>query len=315
MIVGDKLYHHTFFDFKINTVMKHWSLFFVSIAIGPIAFGQLSGNHVYKDRYQQARTELGYTAKAVTVKDSLLFVSASVLLNAKADSLLITFGASEEAKTVKEANTAVNKRLASFKAALKELGISESDAYTDFITQTKIYDYTVAGTNATQYIKGFEIKKNLIVRIVASTPFDKLVELASESEIYDVVKVDYVSSTVQKIYAGMMAAAANVIKQKKETYLQLAPVELLPLPKISYEKFFAVYPATQYKQYEAFESSDVTADHTNARLIKKIERKAKTFYYDKIDQAQFDLVVNNASPVVGIQYVLEVQLQYDLKKQ
>lgn len=290
-------------------------LFSTAIIIQLSMAAQFSGNQVYRNRYSQNNTEpYNGIPKPIIINDSIMMVSAEVLLNAKADSFVITLGISQEAKTVKEANAVINKRVNAFKSSLRSIGINEHDIYIDFITQTKIYDYTVSGANATQFIKGFEIKKNIILKIDAASGFDRIIELASEQEIFDVVKVDYIVNNPQKLYVDMMTSAAAVIKQKKDVYLGLSPVELLPVSKISSEKFYAVYPSSQYKEYAAFESSDVTNDYSDARFVKKLERKAKTFYYDKIDQSTFDMVINNASPVVGVQYVLQVQVQFDIKR-
>jgi uncharacterized protein YggE len=295
--------------------MRFIITFLFIAAINLSALAQISGNHVYNNRYNQNNREANYgMSKPVIIKDSFMLISAEILLNVKADSLVVTLGLNEEAKTVKDANTLINKRLNEFKTALKNIGISENDTYIDFITQTKIYDYNVSGANASQFIKGFEIKKNIIIKMAASSLFDKVIEAASESEIYDIVKVDYISNNIQKHYFEMLASATSIIKQKKDNYLLLSPVDLLPVPKIAAEKFFVVYPSSQYKEYQAFESSEVTTDYSKASLVKKMERKNKTFYYDKIDQSNFDLIVNNASPVVGIQYILQIQMQYDIRQ-
>jgi uncharacterized protein YggE len=275
-------------------------------------FGQISGNQVYKDRY--SRNNNAYPERsAVIIRDSIMMVSADILLNMKADSLIVTLGLNQEAKTVKETNSIINKRINTFISDLKGLGISEKDFYVDFVAQGKIYDYKIVADKATQYLKGFEIKKNIIIKINASSAFDKVIDLASEHEIYDIVKVDYVNNNIQEIYTRMMLAASTVTQQKKDVYLTLSPIELLPTPIITSERFFAVYPNSQYKEYEAFETSDIDTDDSKPSLVKNIARKNRTFYYDKIDQSEFDLIINNASPVVGIQYVLQIQVQFKLK--
>lgn len=277
------------------------------------SFGQISGNQAYQDRY--SRNYSGENSqKAVIIKDSILQVSASILLNAKADYFVITLGLHEEAPTVKEANSLINNRLETFRKALNGIGVRKDDIYVDFITQTKVYDFKGTGIEATQFIKGFEIKKNIIIKIPASSIFDQVIELASESEIYDVVKVDYINSNPEKIYADMMLAASEVVKRKKELYVKVSPVQLLQTPKIKSESFYAVYPNTRYKNYEAFETSEISASR-NATLVQRMERKNKTFYYDKIDPSRFDLIMNSTSPVVGIQYVLEIMMEFDLTKE
>jgi len=279
------------------------------------AAAQISGNQAYRDRYSSNRNyDIDGETRSVFVKDSLLYVSADILFNAAADSMLVMLGLNEEAPTIKTANENMNKRIAGFRNGLRTIGVGDKHSYVDFITQTKIYDYRINGNTATQFIKGFEIKKNIIVRIAATQMFDKVIELASENGIYDVIKVDYIVSDQQRIYEEMLAAAATVIRQKKAGYLRLSPAAVSETGKIVTENFYAVYPNTQYQNYEAFETSDVTTSTENIVLYKKQQRTNKTFYYEKIDQSNFDQIIHNSTPVVGVQYVLKLQMQYDLKK-
>jgi len=50
------------------------------------------------------------------------------------------------------------------------------------------------------------------------------------------------------------------------------------------------------------------------QLVKKEERKAKTYFYEGINYSGFDKVINNANPEIGIQYILNLSVKYDLKK-
>lgn len=48
-------------------------------------------------------------------------------------------------------------------------------------------------------------------------------------------------------------------------------------------------------------------------MIKKAPRE-RTFYYDPLDPSGFDKVLNPAPVEVGLAYVLELQVEYTLKK-
>ena len=126
------------------------------------AAAQISGNQAYRDRYSSNRNyDMDGETRTVFVKDSLLYVSADILLNAAADSMLVMLGLNEEAPTIKAANENINKRISGFRNGLRTIGVTDKHSYVDFITQTKIYDYRINGNTATQFIKGFEIKKNI----------------------------------------------------------------------------------------------------------------------------------------------------------
>jgi len=49
-------------------------------------------------------------------------------------------------------------------------------------------------------------------------------------------------------------------------------------------------------------------------MIKKLERKGKTFYYEGIPYNGFDRIINNQDPEIGIQYIMNISVKYDFKK-
>ena len=50
-------------------------------------------------------------------------------------------------------------------------------------------------------------------------------------------------------------------------------------------------------------------------MFVKDGRKEKTFYYDGIEtELGIDKIIDDISPVIGIQYVLEIQVIYELEK-
>ena len=275
------------------------------------SYSQISGNQIYgnADPYGNAASR-----EMILQGDSAMIISGYVLLNTLADLYAVTLGLNEEAKTIKEGNEAINKRIESFKSSIASLGVTEKDMYVDFISQTKIYDYALSGNKAEQFESGFEIKKNIILTLANLSDVDRLLVKASENGIYDLVKVDYVIKDVSRIYNQMMTTASDVVKHKKETYQKVSSFELLPGSRVFSERFYASYPNARYKSYAAFESSDVRDESYKSSIVKKEERKNTTFYYDAISPSGFDAIINPSSPIVGVQYVLELKIRYNLKK-
>ena len=74
------------------------------------------------------------------------------------------------------------------------------------------------------------------------------------------------------------------------------------------------YPNARYKSYSAFESSDIQEASYKSSVIKKEERKNTTFYYDGINPSGFDSIINPSSPIVGVQYVMELKIRFDIKR-
>ncbi|MCP9751142.1 SIMPL domain-containing protein [Ferruginibacter sp. HRS2-29] len=277
---------------------------------------QHSGNIVYRntDNYYEIFSNKSVRKFAIT--DSDMQVSVSVLLNQRADKFMITFGVSQEAKTPKMALAAINERITKFTSQFKQYGISKENVFVDFISQTKLYDFqkTDKATNTYEQLeKGFLIKKNVIVSVNKNELIEQLIAEASESEIYDIVKVEYQNNDMEAIYANLLKEANNIIAKKQSDYVQRYNPRIIGRPVVS-DKFYYSFPNDQYKQYEAAESSSLEGDY-NSYYMKKIARKNKTAYYDGINYAGFDKVINNADPEPCIQYVLTLSVGYALEKQ
>ena len=137
--------------------MKNYSsLFFVFIFMN--VQSQISGNQVYgKTGYDSNRGKNSTT----TINDNHLTINVKILLNNKADFFTVVLGTNEEAETVALCNSKINQRINGFTKDLFKNGIKKEAIYVDFISQTKVYDYSVENDTAEQFQKGFEIKKNI----------------------------------------------------------------------------------------------------------------------------------------------------------
>src|ERR1051325_10843704 len=178
---------------------------FLLFAMSIDCLAQASGNIGYgKSNSGRARAESYERAKRSVAKDdqppsgTAMFVDASVLMNVKADEFVAVFGLLQECATVAECNEKMDATVAGFKSGLKGLGISDADVYVDFASQNKIYGYELAGNRAIEKLVGFELKKNIAVHYRDRDMLDRLTVLASQSKIYDLIKVDYEASTVRR---------------------------------------------------------------------------------------------------------------------
>ncbi|MEM9921708.1 MAG: SIMPL domain-containing protein [Bacteroidota bacterium] len=300
---------------KILNSLLVSSFFLLAVPI----YGQVSGNQIYGNSRGSSGSyvqETGIHPRGITSTDSTLIVSVDILLNKRADAYLVAVGLNQEELTVQACNQKINDRIEKLKKSLKELGISEKDCYVDFISQTKVYDYQVDDTKAKQFQRGFEIKKNIIIKIADILKLDRLLELSAEQEVYDLIKVEYLDKDVNKIYERMYEEAAELIELRKKMYLKSSKVSLTGNSRVLSDNFYSVYPKSRYRKYEAFESSGlkVQTKHYSNQYIRQEARKNKTFYYNGLETSGFDKIINGFDPVVGIQYVLSLQMQYELDR-
>ncbi|MGQ2982336.1 SIMPL domain-containing protein [Flavobacterium sp.] len=280
------------------------------------ASAQISGNQVYGDNNDYYNNRRGNTAPQTSISASgdQFTVSTRILMNVRPDVLIVTLGLSQESKTVKGCNEAIKKRIDGFTKDVRSLGVKEADVYTDFISQTKIYDYEVGETKAVQKETGFEIKKNVIVRLTNVKAFNQLTDIASDFAIYDIVKAEYINLDVDALYAKLFDEAVRSIDAKKQKYVKAFKAVLSDDFNIIQDSYYSVQPRTQYQKYSAFETSDLSYIDGDHRYVKKEARKAKTFYYQGVDTSSFDKVINPSDPEVCLQYVVEMKIVYHIKK-
>lgn len=294
---------------KMNTLT-----IIISLMIFSNLNAQIGGNQVYEDR------SINYNRNAVETKsiyatDSTLVVTTKVLLNKSAEFYIITVGVNSIAKTVIEANQITNRKIENVIDQIKKLGITKGDIYIDFISETKMYDHKITEREIEEYFDGFSIRKNLIIKTAQLSDIDKIVEYCSAQEIYDIVKVDYKSEDLEKINKELFDEALNIAKTKIKRFSDNSSIQLTDNYRIVSESFKIYFPKNLYKKYnEAFETSNVNSNYSSS-YIKKEVRKERTFYYDGIEtEIGVDKIIDEISPIIGIQYVFELVIKYDLKK-
>lgn len=273
------------------------------------AMAQHSGNVVYGDN---STLKIHPSIKKTYLTDSTFIIEANVLMNVIADNYVVTFGLADSAATMQESNTRINKRIEGFKNALLKFNIAQKDIYVDMTTQNKIFDYHLKGNTAEQYLKGFEIQKNIIVRINDIKTLDNLLITASSYQIYDLIKVDYIVTDVKEIQTQLFKLAADVINKKKDLYAIATDARISPVSEIYGDDFYSYYPAQLYKNYTAQNSSTVYTQYD--RLIKKDLKNNTTYFYDKINYSGFDKIINPTVIEPAVEFVVGLQIKFQIEK-
>ena len=280
-----------------------------------VAQAQISGNQIYgNNRYNENNYNQNGLPNntVVSINDNHLTVTVKMLLNKKADGFVITLGLNQEDETVSGCSKKINTRIDGFLDKIKALGIKKENCYIDFISQTKIYDFNANLETAQQIDKGFEIKKNIIITTSNANSLEKLIAIASDFEIHDIIKVEYFNNDTNAIHNSLFDEALVLAEAKKIRYMKSFGKRVIGTPSAT-EEFATVFPKTQYKMYQAFESAEIETNYNNRnQYLKKIARKNKTFYYDGISSAGFDKVINPNQTEVGIQYVLTLTITYKI---
>lgn len=294
----------------------------ITVFLGIVAFGQIGGNQLYQNQnsenlyYQNSNSAQTQNFSKIRTDQNKMTFEVNVLNNVRADSYVVTLGVNQESHSVETCNAKINQRIASFITEIKKLGIKEKDIYVDFVTQTKIYGYqsNSEGTriNINQKDDGFEIKKNVIFKIENILLFDKIVEIASKSEIHNIVNVEYYVLNQDLVYEAMLEEAMNMIEKRKNLLkTEKSKWELDPVYEIS---FSSVQPGSQYKKFQAFETSNISYSNyynSDKVIVQQEQRKSNTFFFDGLPTANFDKIMNADTAIVGLQYVMNVRVTYE----
>lgn len=294
--------------------MKKYIIVSVFTVLSFNLFSQIGGNQVYKSNNQNYNRH-PIQRNTVISTDSTLMVSAKVLLNKEADYYSISIGVSQEDKNVIDCMTKINLRINNVIKGFNKIGVKNENIDVDFISETKVFDHSIEGKIITEYLVGYEIKKNIILRTNNISVIEKIINICSKEEIHDIIKVDYMNEDLEAINNFLFENAIAIINSKKERFLKYSSVKLTDKYRISSENFKIYYPKNLYQKYsEAFVTSTVS-NYYSSSFIRKDIRKSTTYYYDGIEfEIGIDKVIDEVSPKVGIQYVMEVQMIYELEK-
>ncbi|MFT5860954.1 MAG: hypothetical protein ACI865_003070 [Flavobacteriaceae bacterium] len=274
-------------------------------------FSQSIGNQAYTNNN---RNRQPIQKKSITSTENSLIISANVLLNKEADFYSVTIGVNQEGETVSECLEKINLRISNVEKGFNKIGIKNESIAIDFISETKIYDHKILGKEIMEYLVGYQVNKNIILRTKDLSAIEKVVNICSKEEIFDIIKVDYINEDVEAINAVLFDQAIAIIQAKKARYLEHSSIKLTDNYRIASENLLTYNPRNLYQKYsEAFETS--TIHHQYSSYIKKDVRKSTTYYYDGVEfEMSIDKIIDEVSPNVGIQYVMEVQMIYEIAK-
>jgi uncharacterized protein YggE len=300
--------------------MKALTIVFVILVINPaLCFGQASGNIGYSQPGGRARAEQIESSKRSLSRDEAppngtMFVDASVLMNVRADEYVTVFGVTQEGASVTECMQKMDAAVRSFSGELKQLGIGADALFVDFVAQNKIYGFDIAGEIAREKVVGFELKKNISIHHKDYALLDKLVDAASHSQIFDLIKVDYIVKDTQAAQNRLMQEAARIIKQKVARHQRLLGIRLTPPAQVTIDRPGAYYPTEMYDAYTAYESEDVNAGTYRQKYIIQGARKSRTFFFNPLSAKDFDLVINPVVIEPMVQFTHYLKVKYEIEQ-
>ncbi len=280
---------------------------------GNVGFGQPGGRAV-ADQNERAMRMISKDDHPPS--PTTCFLEASVLLNARADEYVAVFAVSADGETVAECARKLDETLNAFKGDLQALGVAGDDLFVDFIAQNKIYGFELEGDVAREKLQGFELKKTVSIHYSDQALLDKLTAAAARSQIFDLVKVDYLVKDLAPVHDTLTETAARILDQKKNRHARLLGLKLVPPLQIYAERSAVHYPSKLYDSYTAAESEAIRSAALVQKYTIQQARKSRTFFFNGLDANGFDDVINpvTTEPVIQFTYYLKVKYEVEQPK-
>ena len=281
---------------------------------------QIGGNANFGETRGRGGAEQRERTKPVIAKDdhppsaTSMFVEANVLMNVRADEYVAVFAIAHEGESLADCSRKMDATLKTFTDDIKALGIVGDDVFVDFIAQHKIYGFDLTGNIAKEKLVGFDLKKNVSIRYTDQALLDKITAAAARSQVFDLVKVDYIIKDLNKIQDRLTEEAARVLKQKTSRYQKLLGITLRPPMQVYAEKFATHYPTELYDSYTAAESETMSNAAYRQNYTTQLARKNRTFYFNGLDADGFDDVITSVYNEPVVQCTLYLKVKYEVEQ-
>ncbi|WP_255462934.1 hypothetical protein [Flavobacterium sp. LPB0248] len=160
---------------------------------------------------------------------------------------------------------------------------------------------------------GFELKKNIHIKYSDPNQLNDFISILSNYEIYDLVRVDYFSNSLETIKKEMMNKAKLLIQEKIKNYELLLGETFTNVEKRITDDFVVNLPVEMYRSYEAYNSSSLNLKKT-ANVNQAT--KSTTLYYQPVFSKEFDFIINPSvlEPVIQVQYEIKIFINREKEK-
>lgn len=291
--------------------MKKITIIALATMFYQVVFGQVSGNINYQNQVSFPNQNINVNTPSTTD----IYISVKGLANIKANSYVAIFSVTQVGKTTEEVYELLDKRINPVLTEIKQKKGVET--YADMISFVPVYEIEVekklfSKKTYNEIPKGFELKKNIHIKYSDPNQLNDFIGLLSNQEIYDLVRVDYFSDSIESVKKELMNKAKNIFQEKIKIYETLLGASFDSFEKRINDGFNVMLPVEMYKSYEAFSSSSL-----NAKKSAKVNTfdKSTTLYYQPIIDKEFDFVINPVilEPVIQVMYEFKIVINREKK--
>lgn len=242
-------------------------------------------------------------------------IEVKALQNVLASSYTAVFNLSQIGETAEEANALSGERINSVIEKLKLIGIPENDMVVDVISFIPVYEVEVEkklfSKKYNEVPKGFELQQNIHIQFKKASQFPNILTACAESEIYNLVKVDYFIENIAQVYKNLQTELLKLVEDKKSYYKTLGFDVSQNYNAYVADNKYCYFPKDFYKSYQAYNSISFEAIKKNKGVT--TIKKPTSYYYQPITYENYDLVVNPSILEPVVQVGMHIKLQYSPK--
>ncbi|WP_323788481.1 SIMPL domain-containing protein [Psychroserpens sp.] len=243
-----------------------------------------------------------------------IFIDVKALQNVQATTYTALFNVSQIGATAENTNALMNGRITKVKNKLKSIGIPEKDIVIDVISFVPNYEIEVQkklfSKTYTEVPKGFELQQNLHIQFTKTNQFEAILTACAESEIYNLVKVDYYIENIAEVYKNLQTELLKLIEDKK-SYYKVLGFDLATHNVAVADDKYCYFPKDFYQSYQAFNS--VSFEALNKSKGVTTAKKQTSYYYQPLSYENYDVVINPTILEPVVQIGMNIRLQYTPK--
>jgi len=280
------------------------------------SFAQESGNAGSYGRNNSGADDFD---AATFRNDSTVELHVKTLMNVQPDYYIVMFSLTQQCEKIGDCNNDMNKRINLFLDSCTKINIKKEDCFIDFISQVPEYEINVEkkafSKSLIEIPKGFELKKNVHLKIKDNTLLYKILIYASQQDIYDLIKVEYVIENQTKIIDSLRSVSMTYLNKKLKDFTNAGFRTNGIKYQVVSEEINSSQPADNYASYTAYTNSNNYAYRSGSIKSYNYQQKSTTYYYNHQSYSDFDIVINSGTLKPAIQYYYSIAVRYSLKKQ
>ena len=293
---------------------KLWILLLCILNISILNAQQLGNARVESTGNAQFSTPIKTVPKDLGVRmtsnnQNHIVINVRGIYNEKNTKQVAYFSLTQLGKDIEGVNQLMDARIKGVEQKLKAIHPS-IEFHVDLISFIPIYELELEKKvfNKRTYNeipKGFELKKNLHIAFTNGEMLENIMAICSQNEIYDLIKVDYISKDYYGIQKELRKKAKEIYKERLKFHEEIQGLDFSKKRKYMNEGFATAYPKDRYQSYTAFSSPSLqTKKKTTVRKV----RKSTTHYYEAIEANNHSFVLNPEilDPVIQVVYDFQV---------